>query len=302
MRFKSRHSELQNDWIEPEYSHGHGSSQNPYSHETASQHNGDWKLPPSDMPESDWQAPLPPRLTEPAFSSNWPPAPPPSTWHEPHSLLPTIPLPLPSHPAIPARPLPIPQAPYPPARNDFFEYWSPHPTGLELSPMKHDPTPPIPRRFSAEPTFARPLGKGHPILPDVAPARGPARGPASRQQNKVRFSNHHVRKGRSALVRRFFEADDEEEPVGDGAPTSPSGLPPALRRAPEVLFSELISSRVYSCQRLNYPPNPSFRPLNPLHFPPHSHILPLHAQIPQRKDREVSFSHRFRLFPSRYET
>lgn len=34
-------------------------------------------------------------------------------------------------------------------------------------------------------------------------------------------------------MRRFFEADDEEEPAGDGVPNSPSGLPPALHRAPD---------------------------------------------------------------------
>jgi hypothetical protein len=106
------------------------------------------------------------------------------------------------------------------------------PPGLELGPIKHAPAPPIPRHFSAEPTFAHLFEKGPTIPPDVAPSRGPARGPASRQQNKVRFSNHHIKKGRSALVRRFFEADDEEEPTGDGVPNSASGLPP-LRRSSE---------------------------------------------------------------------
>lgn len=234
MRFRSQHPEPQSDWVEPQYSHDHDSSQNPYSHETAPQHDGDWNFSPNDTPENHWQAPPPPRLPEHAFSSNWPPAlPPPSTWHGPHSLPPTIPLPLPSHPTIPAQPPPIPQAQYPSARNDFFEYSSPYLSGLEPSPLKHNVTPPISRHFSAEPTFARPLGKGHPTPSDVVPARGPARGPVPRQQNKVRFSNHHTKKGRSALVRRFFEADDEEESAGGGVPNSPSGPPPALRRAPE---------------------------------------------------------------------
>lgn len=239
MAFRSQHPEPQGDWDEPQYRHDHGSSQNPYSRETASQHNGDWDYSPSDMPENHWQAPPPPpRLPEPAFSSTWPPPlPPPSTWHGPHPLPPTAPLPLPLHPPIPAQP-PIPQAPYPPARNDFFDYSSPYPPGLELSPMKHAQTPPIPRHFSAEPTFARPLEKGHHIPPDVAPARGQARGPVPRQQNKVRFSNHHIKKGRSALVRRFFEADDEE-PTGDGVPKSPTGLPPAVRRAPEGVLQRV---------------------------------------------------------------
>ena len=104
--------------------------------------------------------------------------------------------------------------------------------------MKHAPTPAIPRHFSAEPTFPRPLEKGHPIPQDVVPARGQACGPAPRQQNKPRFSNHHIRKGRSALVRRFFEADDEE-PAGDGVPKSPSGLPSAVHRDPESLLQRV---------------------------------------------------------------
>src|SRR5258706_2759084 len=89
MRFMSHHPEPQIDWNEPQYSHDHGSSQNPYSHETASQHNGDWDYSPSDMVENHWQAPPPPRLPEPAFSSAWPPAlpPPPSTWQRKTQVL-----------------------------------------------------------------------------------------------------------------------------------------------------------------------------------------------------------------------
>jgi Protein kinase domain len=227
-RFRSQLPEPQSDWMEPQYNHDHGSLQNPFSHEIVPQRNNDWDYPPNDMPEDHWQAPPPPMLPEPAYSSNWPsvpPPPPPSTWHGPP---PMMPLPLPLHPPILIQPPPVLQAPYPPVRNDFFDYPSPYLPGLEPGPINHTQTPPRLRHLSSEPTFPRPLEKGHLIPPEVAPARGPA----PRQQNKFIF-NHHIKKGRSALVRRFFEADDDEESAGSVVPNSASGPPPVIHRAPE---------------------------------------------------------------------
>ena len=239
------------------------------------------------MAENHWQEPPPPRLLEPAFSSSWPPAPPlPSTWHVPHPLPPAIPLPLPLHPPIPTQP-PLPQAPYPPTRSDFFDYSSPYLHGVEISPIRHAITPPIPCHLSAEPVFTRPL---NPIPPDVALARGPARGPAPRQQSKARFNKHHIKKGRSALVRRFFEAD-EEEPAGDAVPNSASGLPPAIHQDPENTLQQVdrIPDVLLTTPELS--PKPIILPAQPTALPsPQSHSPPSRPTTPEAAQGDITLA------------
>jgi len=148
--------------------------------------------------------------------------------------------------------------------------------------MKHAPMPSIPRHFSAEPTFARPLETGHPIPPDTGPGRGPGRGPTSRQPNKVRFSNHHIKKGRSALVRRFFEADDEE-PTGDGVPHSASGLPPGLRQGPQGPLQRVGCIPDVLMTTPELPTKPVVSPIQPLALPsPQSHSPPSRPDTPKQ--------------------
>jgi hypothetical protein len=190
-----------------------------------------------------------------------------------------MPLPLPLHLPIPTQPPSIPQAPYPPVRNDFFDYSAPYVPGFEPSPINQAPAPAIPHDLSADPSFARPLEKAHPIPLDVVPARVPARGPGTRQQSKVRFTSHHIKKGRSALVRRFFEADDEEESAGDVVPNSTSGLPPSIHRTPEEPLQQVNRAPDVPLTTPEIPAKPI---IEPAALPsPQSHSPPSRSATPK---------------------
>ena len=166
---------------------------------------------------------------------------------------------------------------------------SPYVPGLELSPIKHAQTPHVPRHFSAEPNFTRPLEEAHST--GVVPARGPVRGPGPRQQNKVRFSNHHIKKGRSALVRRFFEADEEEEPAGDGLPNSMSGLPPATHRDPAGPLKRVDSIPDILLTTPELPAKPIILPSQPVVLPsPQSHTPPSRPTTPKETQGDITLA------------